>query len=93
MTTLPCRDTSTWNPPVRFSSTRRSSASAKRPRRCADRLRTGRHEGFFARRRDDEALVAVINLNDYLDMNVPVAARMYDRRIGGYKAIGYEIDK
>ena len=28
---------------------------------------------------------------DYLDMNVPVATRMYERRMGGYKAIGYEI--
>jgi superfamily II DNA or RNA helicase len=28
---------------------------------------------------------------DYLDMNVTVAARMYERRMGGYKAIGYEI--
>jgi superfamily II DNA or RNA helicase len=28
---------------------------------------------------------------DYLDMNVTVAVRMYERRMGGYKAIGYEI--
>ena len=28
---------------------------------------------------------------DYLDMNVAVAVRMYERRMGGYKAIGYEI--
>ncbi len=30
---------------------------------------------------------------DYLDVNVPVATRMYERRMGGYKAIGYEIDE
>jgi hypothetical protein len=30
---------------------------------------------------------------DYLDINVPVAARMYERRMGGYKAIGYEINE
>jgi superfamily II DNA or RNA helicase len=28
---------------------------------------------------------------DYLDMNVTVAVRMYERRMGGYKTIGYEI--
>ncbi len=28
---------------------------------------------------------------DYVDVNVPVAARMYERRINGYRAIGYEI--
>ena len=30
---------------------------------------------------------------DYVDMNVPVAARMYERRMNSYKAIGYEIDE
>jgi len=29
---------------------------------------------------------------DYVDVNAPMAARMYERRMGGYKAIGYEID-
>jgi superfamily II DNA or RNA helicase len=28
---------------------------------------------------------------DYVDGNVPVAARMYERRMNGYKAIGYEV--
>jgi len=28
---------------------------------------------------------------DYVDVHVPMAARMYERRMGGYKAIGYEI--
>ena len=28
---------------------------------------------------------------DYVDVNVPVSARMYERRVIGYKAIGYEI--
>jgi len=30
---------------------------------------------------------------DYLDINIPVSARMYERRTGGYKAIGYEINE
>lgn len=30
---------------------------------------------------------------DYLDVNIPVATRMYERRVGGYKAIGYEINE
>ena len=29
---------------------------------------------------------------DYADLNVPVLARMYDRRIKGYRSIGYEIE-
>ena len=28
---------------------------------------------------------------DYADKNVPVLARMYDRRVKGYRSIGYEI--
>ena len=28
---------------------------------------------------------------DYVDINVPLSARMYERRMSGYKAIGYEI--
>ena len=30
---------------------------------------------------------------DYADINVPVLARMYDRRIKGYRSIGYEIEE
>ena len=29
---------------------------------------------------------------DYLDFDVPVLARMYDRRVKGYRSIGYEIE-
>ncbi len=29
---------------------------------------------------------------DYVDMNVPVLSRMYDKRIRGYRSIGYEIE-
>jgi superfamily II DNA or RNA helicase len=29
---------------------------------------------------------------DYVDFEVPVLARMYDRRIKGYRSIGYEIE-
>jgi superfamily II DNA or RNA helicase len=29
---------------------------------------------------------------DYVDLNVPVLARMYDRRLRGYRSIGYEIE-
>ena len=30
---------------------------------------------------------------DYLDFDVPVLARMYDRRVKGYRSIGYEIEE
>jgi len=30
---------------------------------------------------------------DYVDLGVPVLARMYDRRIKGYSSIGYEIEE
>jgi superfamily II DNA or RNA helicase len=30
---------------------------------------------------------------DYLDVNIPITTRMYERRVGGYKAIGYEVDE
>ena len=29
---------------------------------------------------------------DYVDFEVPVLARMYDRRIKGYRSIGYDIE-
>ena len=29
---------------------------------------------------------------DYVDLNVPVLARMFDRRVKGYRSIGYEIE-
>ncbi|MFZ0611264.1 MAG: DEAD/DEAH box helicase family protein, partial [Desulfobacterales bacterium] len=29
---------------------------------------------------------------DYVDLNVPVLAKMYDRRLKGYRSIGYEIE-
>ncbi|HML73203.1 MAG TPA: DEAD/DEAH box helicase family protein [Anaerohalosphaeraceae bacterium] len=29
---------------------------------------------------------------DYVDLNVPMLAKMYERRLTGYKAIGYEFD-
>jgi superfamily II DNA or RNA helicase len=29
---------------------------------------------------------------DYVDFNVPVLARMYERRMRGYRSIGYEIE-
>jgi superfamily II DNA or RNA helicase len=30
---------------------------------------------------------------DYVDLDVPVLARMYDRRLRGYRSIGYEIEE
>jgi superfamily II DNA or RNA helicase len=30
---------------------------------------------------------------DYADLNVPMLAKMYGRRVSGYKAIGYEINE
>ncbi len=32
-----------------------------------------------------------VRIYDYADMNVPMLARMFDRRMAGYKAIGYEL--
>lgn len=29
---------------------------------------------------------------DYADMNVPMLAKMYERRLRGYKAVGYECE-
>ncbi len=33
-----------------------------------------------------------VRIYDYVDRNVPMLARMFERRIGGYRAIGYEAD-
>jgi superfamily II DNA or RNA helicase len=33
----------------------------------------------------------VVQVYDYVDANVPVLTRMYDRRLKGYKAIGYAV--
>ena len=30
---------------------------------------------------------------DYADLEIPMLARMYERRRHGYRAIGYEIDE
>jgi len=32
-----------------------------------------------------------VRVYDYVDQNLPVLRKMYDRRLRGYKAIGYEI--
>lgn len=32
-----------------------------------------------------------VQIYDYVDINVPVLRRMYDKRLKGYKAIGYSI--
>ena len=32
-----------------------------------------------------------VQIYDYVDLEVPVLAKMYKRRLAGYKAIGYEI--
>ncbi len=34
---------------------------------------------------------AEVRIYDYLDESVPMLARMYKRRLRGYKSIGYEI--
>ena len=34
-----------------------------------------------------------VMIYDYVDLGVPVLARMYDRRIKGYSSIGYEIEE
>jgi superfamily II DNA or RNA helicase len=35
----------------------------------------------------------VVQVYDYLDTNVPMLVRMYQKRLKGYKAIGYVIEK
>ncbi|MFW2365114.1 MAG: helicase, partial [Desulforhopalus sp.] len=32
-----------------------------------------------------------VRIYDYLDESIPMLARMYKRRLSGYKSIGYEI--
>jgi superfamily II DNA or RNA helicase len=34
----------------------------------------------------------VVRVYDYVDIQVPMLARMYEKRVKGYKAIGYEIE-
>lgn len=35
----------------------------------------------------------IVQVYDYLDTNVPMLMRMYQKRLKGYKAIGYVIEK
>jgi superfamily II DNA or RNA helicase len=35
----------------------------------------------------------VVQVYDYIDNGVPMLARMYERRLRGYSAIGYAIDQ
>ena len=35
----------------------------------------------------------VVQVNDYVDGHVPVPARIYERRLKGYNAIGYAIEQ
>jgi superfamily II DNA or RNA helicase/very-short-patch-repair endonuclease len=44
--------------------------------------------GRLHRRRDDKTEVRVY---DYADLNVPMLARMFDRRCAGYEAVGYTV--
>jgi superfamily II DNA or RNA helicase len=34
---------------------------------------------------------AEVLIHDYADLDVPVLARMYERRLRGYRAMGYEV--
>ena len=47
------------------------------------------YAGRLHRIHDSQKVVAIY---DYVDMDVPVLARIYDRRIKGYRSIGYEIE-
>jgi hypothetical protein len=33
----------------------------------------------------------VVRVYDYVDVQVPMLARMYEKRLRGYRAIGYEL--
>jgi superfamily II DNA or RNA helicase len=35
----------------------------------------------------------VVQVYDYIDQNVAMLARMYDRRLKGYNAIGYSLER
>jgi superfamily II DNA or RNA helicase len=35
----------------------------------------------------------VVQVYDYVDLNVPMLARMYERRLRGYDAIGYTLER
>ena len=47
------------------------------------------YAGRLHRIRDSKKKVVIY---DYVDLDVPVLARMYHRRIKGYRSIGYEIE-
>ena len=47
------------------------------------------YAGRLHRIRDSKKKVVIY---DYVDLDVPVLARMYDGRIKGYRSIGYEIE-
>ena len=34
----------------------------------------------------------IVEVYDYVDASIPMLARMFDRRLAGYKALGYSID-
>jgi hypothetical protein len=34
----------------------------------------------------------VVRVYDYVDAHVPMLARMYEKRVKGYRAIGYELE-
>jgi superfamily II DNA or RNA helicase len=34
----------------------------------------------------------VVRVYDYVDVHVPMLARMYEKRLRGYRAIGYELE-
>jgi superfamily II DNA or RNA helicase len=34
----------------------------------------------------------VVRVFDYVDAHVPMLARMYEKRLNGYRAIGYELE-
>ncbi len=47
------------------------------------------YAGCLHRIRDGKKEVVIY---DYVDVDVPVLARMYDKRIKGYRSIGYKIE-
>jgi superfamily II DNA or RNA helicase len=47
------------------------------------------HVGRLHRLHDGKKVVRVF---DYVDAQVPMLARMYEKRLRGYRAIGYEME-
>ncbi len=56
----------------------------------AEKLETIVSKGVLNSRMKDFYDLRIVVIYDYADLNVPMLAKMHERRLSGYKAIGYE---